>query len=73
MTQERTKKASEYKTKGNTAYAGKDFARAVVLYTQAIKVTPKADSVFYPNRAACVLFYPIPALEVANDDNHRLY
>ena len=39
-----------------------------MLYTQAIKVTPKADSVYYSNRAACALFRPVLALEVANEE-----
>ncbi|KAF8346257.1 hypothetical protein F5887DRAFT_960979 [Amanita rubescens] len=72
-TEERTKKASEYKSKGNTAYTGKDFARAVELYTQAIQVSPKADSVFYSNRAACYINMSPPKHElVVNDCDEAL-
>ena len=67
--QERTKKASEFKAKGNDAYAEKDFVRAVELYTQAIKVSPKADSVFYSNRAACQFFSFSVLMQVANESS----
>ncbi|KAF8728385.1 hypothetical protein AX14_006724 [Amanita brunnescens Koide BX004] len=67
-TEERTKKASEFKAKGNDAYAEKDFVRAVELYTQAIKVSPKADSVFYSNRAACYINMSPPKHELVVED-----
>ncbi|KAF8630561.1 hypothetical protein AX17_005373 [Amanita inopinata Kibby_2008] len=66
--EDRTKKATEYKTMGNTTYQAKNFARAVDLYTQAIKVSPKADPVFYSNRAACYINMTPPKHELVVQD-----
>ncbi|KAF8632464.1 hypothetical protein AX15_001866 [Amanita polypyramis BW_CC] len=66
--EERTKKASEYKAKGNAAYAAKNFEKAVELYTQAIIVSPKADPVFYSNRAACHINTSPPKYELVLED-----
>ncbi|KIL54763.1 hypothetical protein M378DRAFT_113931, partial [Amanita muscaria Koide BX008] len=65
---ERTKKASEYKVKGNAAYTAKNFVRAVELYTQAIRVAPKADAVYYCNRAACYINMTPPKPELVISD-----
>ncbi|KAL7623020.1 TOM (translocase of outer membrane) complex component [Parahypoxylon ruwenzoriense] len=43
--------ALQLKNAGNKAYGGKDYNRAIDLYSQAILCKP--DSVFYSNRAAC--------------------
>jgi hypothetical protein len=45
--------AASLKAKGNSAYQQRKFTEAAELYTQAINVSPKADPVFYSNRAAC--------------------
>jgi mitochondrial import receptor subunit TOM70 len=45
--------AASLKAKGNSAYQQRKFAEAADLYTQAINISPKADPVFYSNRAAC--------------------
>ncbi|KAK2459515.1 hypothetical protein APHAL10511_008457 [Amanita phalloides] len=66
--EERTKKASEYKAKGNAAYASKNYVKAVELYTHAIKVAPKADAVFYSNRAACYINMSPPKFELVVED-----
>ncbi|KAM6499749.1 hypothetical protein JOM56_005257 [Amanita muscaria] len=66
--EERTKKASEYKAEGNAAYTAKNLARAVELYTQAIRVAPKADAVYYCNRAACYINVTPPKHELVIAD-----
>ncbi|KAI5860200.1 mitochondrial outer membrane 72K protein [Durotheca rogersii] len=43
--------ALQLKNAGNKAYGGKDYSRAIDLYSKAILCKP--DSVFYSNRAAC--------------------
>lgn len=43
--------ADSLKKTGNSAYANKDYARAIDFYTQAIETVP--DHVYYSNRAAC--------------------
>jgi import receptor subunit TOM70 len=53
MYQDRAALAATFKTKGNTAYAGKKFDVAANLYTLAIDVAPKPEPVYYSNRAAC--------------------
>ncbi|PFH53634.1 hypothetical protein AMATHDRAFT_137300 [Amanita thiersii Skay4041] len=66
--EERTEKASEYKVKGNAAYQARNFGRAVELYTQAIKVSPKPDPVFYSNRAACYINMSPPKHDLVIQD-----
>ena len=46
--------ASSLKAKGNDAYQKRNFDVAVGFYTDAIKVSPKPEPVFYSNRAACM-------------------
>ncbi|KAJ1968577.1 TOM (translocase of outer membrane) complex component, partial [Dimargaris xerosporica] len=43
--------ATSLKTKGNKYYAGRNYRKAIALYTQALKF--KEDPVYYANRAAC--------------------
>ncbi|TRM66757.1 mitochondrial outer membrane translocase receptor TOM70 [Schizophyllum amplum] len=53
--EERQKVASSFKARGNSAYQARQFATAAELYTRAIEVSPKAEPVFYSNRAACYI------------------
>jgi hypothetical protein len=46
--------AASLKAKGNNAYQQRKFSEAADLYTQAINISPKAEPVFYCNRAACM-------------------
>ncbi|KAG8768384.1 TOM (translocase of outer membrane) complex component [Ceratobasidium sp. 428] len=55
--EERLSRASELKTRGNSAYTQRKFELAVDLYTQAIAMSPKPEAVFYSNRAACYTNY----------------
>ncbi|KAK0378395.1 mitochondrial import receptor subunit tom-70 [Colletotrichum limetticola] len=50
-TEEREKYAAKLKDVGNQAYGGKDYNKAIDLYSQAILC--KANPIFYSNRAAC--------------------
>ncbi|KAH6652971.1 hypothetical protein BKA67DRAFT_519687 [Truncatella angustata] len=43
--------ALQLKNSGNKAYGGKDYNKAITLYSQAILCKP--DPIFYSNRAAC--------------------
>jgi hypothetical protein len=52
-TEARAKAAASLKAKGNTAYQARSFETAAEFYTRAIAVSPKAEPVFYSNRAAC--------------------
>ncbi|KAF8823150.1 hypothetical protein HHX47_DHR12000018 [Lentinula edodes] len=52
--EERSRIAGLFKAQGNDAYKSRDFATAAKLYSRAIETTPKAEPVFYSNRAACV-------------------
>ena len=63
--QERAKVAATLKTKGNTAYQKKDYAKAAEYYTKAIDVTPTPEAIYYSNRAACSC---PPAYRVRPDD-----
>ncbi len=49
--EERKKMALKLKESGNRAYGGKDFLKAIELYSKAILC--KQDPVYYSNRAAC--------------------
>ncbi|CAG7854781.1 Mitochondrial import receptor subunit tom70 AltName: Full=72 kDa mitochondrial outer membrane protein; AltName: Full=Mitochondrial import receptor for the ADP/ATP carrier; AltName: Full=Mitochondrial precursor proteins import receptor; AltName: Full=Translocase of outer membrane tom70 [Serendipita indica DSM 11827] len=60
---ERTKRATALKTKGNTAYQQRQFAKAAQLYTQAIEMAVVPEAVFYSNRAACYVNYSPPQHE----------
>ncbi|KAK0651546.1 mitochondrial import receptor subunit-like protein [Cercophora newfieldiana] len=48
---ERKEYAAKLKEAGNKAYGGKDFQKAIELYSKAILCKP--DPVYYSNRAAC--------------------
>jgi import receptor subunit TOM70 len=48
---ERKDYAGKLKAAGNTAYAAKDYDKAIILYGKAILCKP--DPIFYSNRAAC--------------------
>lgn len=43
--------ADELKAQGNAAFAAKDFAKAVDLFTQAIEASPQPNHVLYSNRS----------------------
>ncbi|KAH7886688.1 ADP/ATP carrier receptor [Phlebopus sp. FC_14] len=60
---ERTKLAGSLKSQGNSLYQARKFDEAVDLYTQAIKVSPKVDPIFYSNRAACFMNMAPPQFE----------
>ncbi|KAE9394939.1 mitochondrial outer membrane translocase receptor TOM70 [Gymnopus androsaceus JB14] len=53
--EERSRIAGLFKAKGNEAYKARDFSVAAQLYTRAIETSPKAEPVFYSNRAACYM------------------
>ncbi|KIJ67166.1 hypothetical protein HYDPIDRAFT_165875 [Hydnomerulius pinastri MD-312] len=61
--QERIKLAGTLKSRGNTQYQARKFDLAADLYTQAIEVSPKPESVFYSNRAACYMNMSPPLYE----------
>ncbi|KIY67018.1 mitochondrial outer membrane translocase receptor TOM70 [Cylindrobasidium torrendii FP15055 ss-10] len=61
--EQRSKIAASFKQKGNTAYQSRKFEEAAVLYTRAIASTPKAEPVFYSNRAACYMNMSPPAYD----------
>ncbi|KAJ3966984.1 ADP/ATP carrier receptor [Lentinula raphanica] len=52
---ERTRIAGLFKAQGNDAYKTRDYAKAAKLYSRAIEISPKAEPVFYSNRAACYM------------------
>ncbi|KAF9018353.1 ADP ATP carrier receptor [Hymenopellis radicata] len=60
--------AAEYKLKGNNAYQARKFSDAAALYTKAIEVSPKAEPVFYSNRAACYMNLSPPKYELVVAD-----
>ncbi|KAJ3730742.1 hypothetical protein C8R42DRAFT_637411 [Lentinula raphanica] len=53
--EERTRIAGLFKAQGNDAYKTRDYAKAAKLYSRAIEISPKAEPVFYSNRAACYM------------------
>ncbi|KAJ3764197.1 ADP/ATP carrier receptor [Lentinula raphanica] len=53
--EERTRIASLFKAQGNDAYKTRDYVKAAKLYSRAIEISPKAEPVFYSNRAACYM------------------
>ncbi|KAI0942715.1 hypothetical protein AcW1_003272 [Taiwanofungus camphoratus] len=67
-TEERTKAASSLKARGNAAYQQRKFSTAIDLYTRAIEVTPKPESVFFSNRAACYINMNPPQYEKVVED-----
>ncbi|PBK59471.1 mitochondrial outer membrane translocase receptor TOM70 [Armillaria solidipes] len=64
---ERTALATSYRAKGNASYQQRQFTTAAELYTRAIQVSPKAEPVFYSNRAACYMNSP-PKYELVIED-----
>lgn len=71
--EDRLSTANSLKTKGNTAYAARNFARAVEFYTQAIEVSPSPEAVYFSNRAACYVNFSPPQYElVVQDCNEAL-
>ncbi|KAK0452993.1 ADP/ATP carrier receptor [Desarmillaria tabescens] len=67
-TEERTALATSYKAKGNAAYQQRQFTTAAELYTRAIQVSPKAEPVFYSNRAACYMNSSPPKYDLVIED-----
>ncbi|PBK63705.1 ADP/ATP carrier receptor [Armillaria solidipes] len=67
-TEERTALATSYKAKGNASYQQRQFTTAAELYTRAIQVSPKAEPVFYSNRAACYMNSSPPKYELVIED-----
>ncbi|KAF9267115.1 ADP/ATP carrier receptor [Marasmius fiardii PR-910] len=53
--EERTRRAGAMKARGNEAYKQRKFSEAAIYYTRAIAMTPKAEPVFFSNRAACYI------------------
>ena len=51
--EEKAKAAARFKAKGNAAYQQRQFSTAADLYTKAIELSPKAEPVYFSNRAAC--------------------
>ncbi|AAS52461.2 AEL224Wp [Eremothecium gossypii ATCC 10895] len=45
--------AEEYKKEGNSAFAAKDFEKAIELFGKAIEVSEQPNHVLYSNRSAC--------------------
>ncbi|KAG2036581.1 ADP/ATP carrier receptor [Suillus americanus] len=66
--EERTKLAGTLKTRGNTLYQNRKFQQAVDMYTRAIQVATKSESVYYSNRAACYMNMTPPKYELAVQD-----
>ncbi|EIW77983.1 ADP ATP carrier receptor [Coniophora puteana RWD-64-598 SS2] len=67
-TDERKKLAATLKSKGNNCYNARNFAKAVDMYTQAIRVTPTPEPVFFSNRAASFMNMDPPRLEQVIQD-----
>ncbi|KXN81918.1 Mitochondrial import receptor subunit tom-70 [Leucoagaricus sp. SymC.cos] len=51
--EERAQIATTFKQKGNNAYKSSNYSLAADYYTKAIQISPKPESTFYSNRAAC--------------------
>ncbi|KAJ3890111.1 ADP/ATP carrier receptor [Lentinula edodes] len=66
--EERSRIAGLFKAQGNDAYKSRDFATAAKLYSRAIETTPKAEPVFYSNRAACYMNMAPPKYELVVQD-----
>ncbi|KAJ3875944.1 ADP/ATP carrier receptor [Lentinula edodes] len=66
--EERSRIAGLFKAQGNDAYKSRDFATAAKLYSRAIETTPKAEPVFYSNRAACYMNMAPPKYELVIQD-----
>ncbi|KAF9074270.1 ADP/ATP carrier receptor [Rhodocollybia butyracea] len=66
--EERSRIAGIFKAKGNDAYKLRDFSTAAQLYTRAIETSPKAEPVFYSNRAACYMNMLPPQHELVVKD-----
>ncbi|KAJ7577925.1 hypothetical protein C8J56DRAFT_1016670 [Mycena floridula] len=65
---ERATLAAGLKAEGNAAYKKLAYSEAVDLYTRAIEVSPKAEPVFYSNRAACYMNLSPPNYELVVKD-----
>ncbi|KAK7047742.1 TOM (translocase of outer membrane) complex component [Paramarasmius palmivorus] len=66
--EERSNLASTLKAKGNDAYKLRKFVEASEFYTRAIAMSPKAEPVFYSNRAACYMNMTPPKYEQVVED-----
>ncbi|KAJ3999429.1 ADP/ATP carrier receptor [Lentinula boryana] len=66
--EERSRIAGIFKAQGNDAYKIRDYAKAAKLYSRAIETSPKAEPVFYSNRAACYMNMVPPQYELVVQD-----
>lgn len=69
--------ALELKDKGNDAYRAKEYAKAIILYSEALAAVERKDvellTTLYSNRAACTLqLKPLNLKSVLNDCNNAL-
>jgi import receptor subunit TOM70 len=71
--QERAGIAATFKQKGNNAYKDANYSQAAEYYSKAIQISPKPESTFYSNRAACYINMSPPQHEkVIEDCNEAL-
>ncbi|KAJ3566202.1 hypothetical protein NP233_g7147 [Leucocoprinus birnbaumii] len=71
--EERTEIAATFKQKGNNAYKSSNYSQAADYYTKAIQISPKPESTFYSNRAACYVNMSPPQHDkVIEDCNEAL-
>ncbi|KAJ3735563.1 hypothetical protein DFJ43DRAFT_991372 [Lentinula guzmanii] len=66
--EERSRIAGIFKAQGNDAYKIRDYTKAAQLYSRAIETSPKAEPVFYSNRAACYMNMVPPQYELVVQD-----
>ncbi|KAJ3787464.1 ADP/ATP carrier receptor [Lentinula aff. detonsa] len=66
--EERSRIAGIFKAQGNDAYKIRDYTKAAKLYSRAIETSPKAEPVFYSNRAACYMNMVPPQYELVVQD-----
>ncbi|KAJ3746140.1 ADP/ATP carrier receptor [Lentinula detonsa] len=66
--EERSRIAGIFKAQGNDAYKIRDYTKAAQLYSRAIETSPKAEPVFYSNRAACYMNMAPPQYELVVQD-----